>query len=85
MNSFQLFDLNDYEILSPTPEGGGPILWVNASFEGIHEDWPVDCTTSIELTPEDTERLLVTPHTHEAMIDFVNDLAPLCDWEPVTD
>ena len=80
-----LFDVNDFEILSSAPEGGDPILWVNASFEGISEDYPVDCTTSFCLTPEDQERLGDAPISMNTMIDFIDDVHDQIDWEPVTD
>ena len=79
-----LFDVNDFEIIAPTPDGGDPILWVNASFEGIHEAWPVDCTTSFCLTREDEEILGAAPSMN-TMIDFIDAMHSQVDWEPVTD
>ena len=77
-----LFDVNEFHM---STSDGVTTLWVNASFEGIHEGYPVDMTTTITLTPEDTERLADGANTMATMIDFIDDVHGQIDWERVTD
>ena len=76
-----LHEVNEFLIAQT---GNTRTLWVNASFEGIHEDYPVDCTANIELTPEDEQILGIKADKWDTMTDFVAEVYKQVDWERVT-